>query len=234
MYTKQQLNNYLEWDIYSWSKAIDSWDEILNKQSNLKELKALELGGRNGGLSLFLAQKGIHTVCSDFGGPTPKANALHQQENVASIIEYADIDASNINFPDAQFDIVIFKSILGVVAANGKTENLALASNEIFRVLKPGGILLFAENMKASSMHSWARKKFVRWGNNWHYLSINEMEQFVAPYQTKKIQYFGFISAFVKIAALKKLAYFIDLLKYRFIPNSWKYIAYGWAQKAQN
>jgi len=37
-------------------------------------------------------------------------------------------------------------------------------------VLKPGGWLLFAENLKGSMLHRLLRKTFVRWANYWRYL----------------------------------------------------------------
>ncbi len=231
MYTPAQLHQYLEWDELTWSKALYSWDEILLEVQPGKSLLALELGGRHGGISLYLAQKGIKTVCSDFGGPTPKAKALHEENKVSNLVSYMDIDATTINYPDNHFDIVVFKSILGVVAANNKIENLEIASKEIYRILKPGGYLLFAENMKASCLHTLARRWFVPWGANWHYLTLQEMGAFVAPFALHKINYFGFFSAFIKIKKLKKAAYLIDSIKNIFLPNRFKYISYGWAKK---
>ena len=231
MYTPTQLQQYLEWDELTWSKALMAWDEILATEPNPTPLLALELGGRNGGLSLYLAHKGIQTVCSDFGGPTATAKTLHHDNKVSDLVSYQDIDATKINYPDNHFDIVIFKSILGVVAANNKTENLEMVSKEIYRVLKPGGYLLFAENMKASCLHTLARRWFVPWGAAWHYLSTRELQAFIAPFKQHKIKYFGFVSAFIKIKKLKKTAYIIDTLKNNFLPNSFKYISYGWAKK---
>ena len=230
MYTKEKLIDYLEWDEYAWSNALYAWDELL-RSIETKNFQALELGGRNGGLSLYLAEKGITTICSDFGGPTTKAKILHEKYQVTNRIEYKDIDATKINYPDNTFDIVIFKSILGVVAANSKIQNLELASQEIYRILKPGGFLLFAENRKASFLHQIARRLFVPWGTNWHYLSQVEMEHFISPYIQSKIYQFGFFSAFAKFKPLKKAIYLLDYCINRLIPSHAKYISYGWAKK---
>ena len=44
------LKDIIEWDIKNWSKALYFWKRYLPKQ---KEVQALAIGERNGGLSLW-------------------------------------------------------------------------------------------------------------------------------------------------------------------------------------
>jgi hypothetical protein len=60
--TKELAKDIIQWDIKSWSKALEYWDNNTD-WNNVKN--GLELGGREGGLSLWLALKGKETVCSD-------------------------------------------------------------------------------------------------------------------------------------------------------------------------
>ena len=60
----------IEWDVRNWGKVIDF---IEDSQLEFKEKSVLELGARNGGLSLYYALKGAKVLCSDLNGPTKKA-----------------------------------------------------------------------------------------------------------------------------------------------------------------
>ncbi len=152
--TKELTKDIIQWDIKSWSKALGYWDSNIDWS---KVQNGLELGGRQGGLSLWLALKGKQTICSDL---KDTAEPLHLRYNVTSLIEYQDIDATNIPYEN-HFDIKVFKSIIGGIGRNYNYEIQQKVFKEIYKALKPGGKLLFAENLIASSVHQKLRKKFV-------------------------------------------------------------------------
>lgn len=222
---------FIEWDIPTWKRAIDFWSlEIAQNQFIIKE--GLELGSRNGGLTLFFAKYyGTKVRCSDYGSPTEKAARLHSSEGISDLVTYHDIDATSIPFPDNHFDFVVFKSMLGAVGARDHFENIEQAIREIYRILKPGGVLFFAENLKASPLHQWARKRFIPWGKSWNYLSIEEMETLLNMFEKKEIHSTGFLTAFIPNSRiLKQVFAWIDQLLF-FIPRSWRYVGYGYAVK---
>jgi len=113
----------------------------------------LDLGARNGGTSLFFALKGLNCVCSDLKGPTEQAKILHKKYNVCELIRYECVDCASIDYPDNTFDIVAFKSVMGSVGANKNFDNINKAFDEIYRVLKSDGILLFCENLRGGFLH---------------------------------------------------------------------------------
>ncbi len=94
-----------QWDTRNWSKAMPCWEKEI---AQLNTGKALELGGREGGLSLWLAGKGFDVICSDLEGAEATALPLHAEYGVTAKISYADIDATAIPFEN-HFDIIIFK-----------------------------------------------------------------------------------------------------------------------------
>ena len=47
------VKKYFEWDVKTWSRALSCWQSILSKNS-LENQRALDIGSRGGGLSLFL------------------------------------------------------------------------------------------------------------------------------------------------------------------------------------
>ena len=66
----------IQWDVLSWSKALRYWE----KNADWKNVQtSLELGGREGGLSLWLAMKGITVVCSDLHEVNVSATPLHKR-----------------------------------------------------------------------------------------------------------------------------------------------------------
>lgn len=226
--TKELTKDIIQWDIKSWSKAIVYWDSNIdwNKIQN-----GLELGGREGGLSLWLALKGKTTVCSDLKDVKNIAEQLHLRYNVSSLIKYEDIDATNIPYEN-HFDIIVFKSIIGGIGRNNNYEIQQKVFKEIYKALKPGGKLLFAENLIASPFHKQLRKRFVNWGNTWRYVSIKEMKGFLKDFSTFEIKTTGFLGTFGRNENQRNLLATIDELFFNKVsPDNWKYICYGVALK---
>lgn len=222
------INDIVKWDIASWEKALLFWEKKIDKKDHLK---CLELGGHEGGLSLWLALQGHEVICSDIENVKIHSEPLHKKHNVSDKIKYQNIDATNIPYEN-HFDIVIFKSIVGGI---GRGNNILIQQKvfeQINKALKPGGKLLFAENLKASILHQFLRKKFIKWGSSWRYPTIQEMHLFLKNFKSYEIKTTGVIATFGKKESQKRMLSYID----KFILNnismeSWKYICYGIAEK---
>ncbi len=226
--TDELTKDIIQWDIKSWSEALDYWDSKIdwNKIQN-----GLELGGRQGGLSLWLALKGKQTVCSDLKDAKNIAEQLHLRHNVSTLVKYQDIDATNIPYEN-YFDIIVFKSIIGGIGRNNNYEIQKKVFREIYKALKPGGKLLFAENLIASSFHQLLRKRFVNWGSSWRYVSIIEMEEFLNEFSSYDIQTTGVLGTFGRNENQRNALSAIDkIILNKVCPDNWKYIAYGIAEK---
>jgi SAM-dependent methyltransferase len=226
--TKELQNDIIQWDIKSWSKALSYWDSNVEWD---KVQNGLELGGREGGLSLWLALKGKTTVCSDLKDVKGTAEKLHLNYDISSLITYQDIDASDIPYEN-HFDIIVFKSIIGGIGREDNYEIQQKVFKEIHKALKPGGKLLFAENLIASPFHQFLRKRFVNWGSAWRYVSIKEMKGFLKDFSSYKIKTTGVLATFGRNESQRNSLSTIDeLLLNKVCPNNWKYISYGIAVK---
>jgi SAM-dependent methyltransferase len=226
--TKELIQDIIRWDVNSWTKALLFWEHKIdwNEIQN-----GLELGGREGGLSLWLALKGKQTICSDLKDVKNSAAKLHLQYKVDNLIEYRDIDATAIPYEN-HFDIIVFKSIIGGIGRNGGIDTQRRVFNEIYKALKPGGKLLFAENLAASPFHQRMRRKFVIWGDSWRYVSMDEMKEFLSDFSQIEIKSNGVLATFGRKENQRKMLYAIDnLILNRICPSSWKYISYGIAIK---
>jgi len=226
--TKELTKDIIQWDVKSWSKAISYWDSNIEWD---KIQNGLELGGREGGLSLWLALKGKETICSDLNDVKNKAEKLHLRYNISSLIKYQDIDATNIPYEN-YFDIIIFKSIIGGIGRNNNFEIQQKVFKEIYKALKPGGKLLYAENLIASPFHQQLRKKYINWGNSWRYVSIEEMKEFLKDFSTFIIKTTGVLGTFGRNESQRNFLSTIDqFFLNKVCPESWKYISYGIAKK---
>lgn len=226
--TKELKKDIIQWDIQSWSKALEYWDKHVDWD---KIQNGLELGGHQGGLSLWLALKGKVTVCSDLKDVKSTAEALHLKYNIAALVQYQDIDASKIPYEN-YFDIVVFKSIIGGIGRNGNYEIQQKVFKEIYKALKPGGKFLFAENLVASPFHQALRKKFVNWGSSWRYLSVAEMKDALKDFSSYQMKTTGLLGTFGRNESQRKaLSAIDDLFLNKVTPANWKYICYGIAEK---
>ena len=201
----------VEWDIYNWSRAIDFWD---NKATELvasfmeknKRPKVLDLGGRNGGISLFWALKGCNVVWSDIDeSGLDKAKALHKKYGVSDRVRYEIINSLEIPYEN-EFDIVCFKSIMGAVYGEcGGQEATERMLVQISKALKPDGYLFFAENLAGSNLHMFLRKKLRKWGSTWHYFKVDELISYLSLFKEIQYESFGLVGLFGRVSFVNKL-----------------------------
>lgn len=224
------INDYFEWDVITWSRALDCW----NKYFSLHPLKsnsiALEIGGRSGGLSLYLAhEKSLNTICSDLFNPKEIAQKLHLKYGVSNLITYEAQNCLSLSYDDCTFDVIIFKSVIGAL---GNHENQRQAISEIYRCLKPGGVLLFAENGRSTKLHGYLRKKFNNWSANyWYYPTLIEMNYYLANFSYVDIHTNGFLSTFFRNKYFKKVAEYFDIFIVKITPSRFHYVQFGTAIK---
>ena len=225
---KETLKDVVQWDIRAWKKAIKYWDNNVDWK-NVEN--ALELGSREGGLSLWMAQKGVSTVCSDYTNSEKSAAPLHKKYNVSSKITYQDIDATNIPYEN-HFDIIVFKSIIGGIGKDDNIEIQKKVFEEIYKALKPGGQLLFAENLTSTKLHQEMRYRFNKWGDYWRYISLSELKDFLKPFLSYKIKTTGVLGTFGRTEKQKEILTRIDEVFFNHVfPSKWHYIGFGITKK---
>lgn len=225
MLSNKEIQDIIEWDVVNWSVALRYWDADLNGKTG----NGLELGGKRGGLSYWMSLRGLNVVCSDLESPENVAAPFHAERGVKNV-EYEAINAMDIQHQNA-FDNVAFKSILGGIAANGKDAIKKQCLDEMYKALKPGGTLYFAENLEASGLHRFFRKKFVQWGGRWNYVRYRELNELFASFDEVEFHTVGFFGAFGRTEKQRKFFGTVDKVFKPLIPKSKRYIVYGVARK---
>jgi SAM-dependent methyltransferase len=223
------MQDIVGWDVRTWSKAVDFWDARVAAAP--PALRCLEIGAGPGGPSLWLALKGHDVVCSNNLTSEHRAAPLHRRHGVYERIEYRDIDATAIPYRD-EFDIVVFKSVLGGVDSDGLVSQRK-AIDEMRLSLKPGGRLLFAENLLATPLHRLARR--VAWRSReggWRFPAYRELNGLLQEFSRLELHTTGVGAMFgVNERYRRSLAAVDEALLNRLVPASWRYIAYGVATR---
>lgn len=223
------LQDIIEWDVGNWGRAVKLWDH--ERPGSWAGLSALDLGAGGGGLSLYLALRGSRVTYCDFSAPRPAALALFERRGIAHSMRYSRADVTRLPFADASFDIVAFKSLLASVGKFGGFQSQNSVFHEAYRVLKPGGILLFAENAHGSAFHAYCRDRFVAWGHDCRYPSLAELNEFLSAFTQVRLLTFGVLAAFGRREWQRRALSRIDLLITPVIPKESRYLAYGYAVK---
>ncbi|MFT5778374.1 MAG: SAM-dependent methyltransferase [Crocinitomicaceae bacterium] len=222
---KKLLADIIQWDIKNWGKAIPFWQPFVD---SIKNGKAAAFGEREGGLSLWLALNDYHVQCSDYNGMDTVPLELHVSHKVEEKITYSKQDITSTSFEDNTFDIVMFKSVIGTLNSKERQQQ---AIDELYRILKPGGYLLFAENLEATGMHRFGRKKFTNWGHRWRYLKWKEMPSMLSQFETSKMNSRGFLATFGRSEGQRKFLSGIDWVLNPILPKSWKYVLFVASKK---
>jgi len=227
-YSTQVLRDIIDWDVATWSRALFFWDRHLG---DIAGKRVLEIGANHGGLSLHFALKGCDVVCSDLDGPPQSAIELHDKYKVKERIQYESINATNITFADSTFDVVCFKSVLGGIGRGDRYDRQQQTINEIHRILKPGGRLLFAENLVASAIHRYVRRKYVPWGKDWRYVTLDELAALMDSFSQVELSAHGFLAAFGRSESQRTLLHKFDTILDSLLIDRVKYVAVGCAVK---
>lgn len=218
----------LSWDARTWAKAASLWEDRLASWGD--DLECLEVGAGPGGPALLLALKGHRVTCSNWSNTREQATPLHERYGMRDRISYEDIDVVDIPYTE-KFDVIVFKSVLGGLAEHGKSSKDAI--REMHRALKPGGRLIFAENLRGTIFHRLARAIAYRVRRaSWRFTTEKEMRELLEPFAHYEIQTTGVLALFgVTEGQRRALAVVDDAGLNRIAPSSWRYVAYGVATK---
>ena len=217
----------VEWDIETWKRAFEFWE---NSVDWTHVEYALEIGARNGGPSLWLAEKGIEVDCTDRKEIFSTAQPRFLDGGGIGQVNFFNLDVMELDEFE-KYDLIVSKSVLGGLGGFGKPEKISEALNRISKALKPGGYFLFAENLVSSPIHQYLRKKTQRWWAEWHYLKVEEMEQLCSIFSEHQLFTTGFFATLGRNEQQRKALGKLDDMIQPFIPRSWNYLGYGWARK---
>ena len=219
----------IAWDVGNWAPALNFWEE--HGALGERPLECLEIGANKGGLSLWLAQRGHRVLCTDLENSEANAKPLLERHGVLDRVSFEDIDATEIPYRE-RFDVIVFKSVLGGIGHDDSIARQRKAMESMYAALRPGGRLLFAENLRGSPLHRYFRKRFISWGNRWRYVSSDEMRAFLSPFRHMQFRTTGFFGAFGRRESQRRLLSSFDRLAVNaLVPASWHYVIYGVAQK---
>lgn len=219
----------LAWDAGNWSAALDYWKRHGDLDGGSK--RCLEIGANRGGLSAWLAGMGHEVVCSDLESTERNARPLMERSGCIARVRFEDIDATQIPYENT-FDAIVFKSVLGGVGRDDGIDRQRAAIGAMHRALRPGGRLLFAENLVGSPMHALFRRAFVQWGSSWRYVTIDEMCEFLRPFSDVRYETTGVLGTFGRSESQRQLLARLDRVAMNAaVPPRWRYIIYGVATK---
>lgn len=215
-YNLTKLTDVFEWDVVNWSEALQFW--LDNTKLDLAQTKALEIGARGGGLSIFLAEHCKEVICSDLKNPKDNAQALHKKYDLSNI-EYKEINAFDIK--EKNCDLIVSKSVLGSFAGDDQDKVIS----NIYNALKVGGEYWVVENLSATMLHKAARKAFVKWGGRWNYMEYSQLQKKFSKFKSFEFKTVGLFGAFGMTNSQRNfLGYFDKFIFNKISPQSMRYI----------
>jgi SAM-dependent methyltransferase len=149
--------------------------------------RVLEYGCGVGSESFDLAAAGANVTAIDI---SPVALRLAAQEAARRglMIEFREMNAEVLDFPDATFDLVCGSAIVHHL-------DLDRAVPEIARVLRPGGRAVFLEPLGHNPLINWYRRRTPEMRTpDEHPLLVRDLEQMAKPFAAMRTQHFELFS----------------------------------------
>lgn len=226
-------SSIIEWDVFTWSRALSFWRS--HARGSLVDAKVLEIGARDGGLTHWLVHEGAFEVtATDVGFPTERAAISHRDYIQSGRVRHESLDATRIT-QTGEYDVVVFKSVLGSIGGTLGRAGQAAAIEGMLRALRPGGILLWAENLAASPMHEAARRQWVPWADRWLYPTLAELRRLLMPFSSTEWSSAGFTAAFGRTESQRRLLASLDAAVLEWVvPREWNYVAFGVSRKGRS
>lgn len=223
------LRDIVGWDIANWQQAIRLWEQVLPRR--LDGWNGLEIGAAAGGLSLYLGLKGANMICSDFRDPKGLAEPLMLRYGLEP--DYLSLDARQaLPFDDNSLDVICFKSVLGGLRKGAELDPKPALLAEIFRVLKPNGWLLLAENLQGHALHKQLRRRFVSWSIGWEYLTLEDLLTLLEPFEFC-YRTTGVLGLLGRSEPQRRMLGAIDTRLAPWLPTEWHYLFVGAARKPE-
>jgi SAM-dependent methyltransferase len=219
-------SDFLDWDVVNWSVCFRVWEPHLPASP----CECLELGCGSGGLSLWLASKGHRVVCSDLSAPGSPITSRHSRHGVGDKMRYEAIDATDIPY-SGRFDVIVFKSVLPCVWAHCGLDGVQRAVHGMQRALKPGGRVLFVENLRSTRFHMFCRRRFLH--RTLVYPTIPELYGLFTGdgWGDFHFETAGFLGAFGRTEGQRAALGYLDRLITPLVPGKWHYVMAGVAVK---
>ena len=110
-----------------------------------KKARVIDLGGGFSGSARYLAKNyGWEVVVLNLSGAeNQRGRKMNKEQGLDHLIEVVDGNFANIPYPDASFDIVWSQDAIL------HSDNRSQVLDEAYRVLKPGGEMIFTDPMQA-------------------------------------------------------------------------------------
>jgi SAM-dependent methyltransferase len=164
---------------------------------NARGRRMLEVGCGQGHNAVFFAMYGVEMHGFDL---SPRgidmARQIANANGVGEACHFRVANASAMPYPDHHFDAVVCNAVLHHVI---KYPHVA---EEIFRVLRPGGRLFFAEGVRDNALYRLVRR-LRRKLQPVHYhgdidLEMQDLDQLTRPYATVTMEQFGLLEKFAQ------------------------------------
>jgi 2-polyprenyl-3-methyl-5-hydroxy-6-metoxy-1,4-benzoquinol methylase len=127
-------------------------------------LRVCDVGGATGVFLDSLAQRAAHL----FEGTIFEVDARHREHVVSSDLRFLNGSILDNDVPDASYDIVTFAHVLhhlGTDSAAGSHALQQRALGELLRITRPGGYLIFEEQVNRVKPFARIVYELSRWAN---------------------------------------------------------------------
>ena len=176
-------------------------EAIVRAAGDLRGKKVLEVGCGPGGQIPLFAHAGARVWAFDLVPAVVEvARRACRVSGVEDRVELSVSSVEDISYADEMFDVVVGFGVLHHVS-------IPLASRQVYRVLKPGGVAVFSEPLGTNPILEWARKHVPYPRKEEHGTDVplteEDVSTFAVPFRSREVQPFYFLSMIEQVIGWK-------------------------------
>jgi SAM-dependent methyltransferase len=160
--------------------------EIISKFLNKKSLDIIDIGGGAGFYSFWLTELGHNVSLVDLSPTNIELAKEYGKQHQLSLRTCEIADATNLNFPDNEFDIVL---LMGPLYHLTDEKERIKALSEAKRILKPNGIIFAAVISRYASLIDGLKRNLIS-DDHFEKILIDDLQTGLHLNETDNPEYF--------------------------------------------
>lgn len=148
---------------YDWLLNYSQLKSVILPRISDQEAEIFVIGCGNSGFSEEIYKEGYHYISNIDFSPVV-IEQMQSRNHQLSDVEYAVMDATNLQYPSSSFDVIFDKCTFDCILCGENSFQKATSMIQgVYRTLKPGGVFIMVSYGMPDTRIGYLKNKFLGW-----------------------------------------------------------------------